>query len=409
MLKSIKFKIIPDYGDSDNPQIRAKYGYLEAAVSIIGNTLLFLLKLFLGLYINSIALIADGVHSISDTATSGVVIFGFRIAAKKPDKEHPHGHGRAEYIATLIIAILLIIVGLGFIQQSIERIINGGTLLHGEYAIYIGIIVLMSAIVKEIMARYSNAIAKKINSDVLKADAWHHRSDAISSIGVAIGIIGARLGFPILDPIFGLCVSIIIIYVGVNLLRTASNFLIGKAPDEKLIKQIEEIAGKTDNVKGIHDISLHDYGTTKILTIHVEVDSNLQLDRAHKIADNLEENIKIQTKYSTIIHLDPSLNVSKTSEGMLQKRKIIKTILEKQKEIKSFHKVRIIQSGEKDEIKMHLVVDKDMPIQESHALCHALKSLLKKQYGFCEIDIHFEPCIDNCKMCTLSCEKKSNL
>jgi len=408
MLKSFKFKIMPDYGDSDNPQIRAKYGYLEAAVSITVNTLLFLLKLILGLYINSIALIADGVHSLSDTATSGVVIFGFRIAAKKPDKEHPHGHGRAEYIATLIIAILLILVGLGFIQQSIERIYNGGTLLHGEFAIYISIIVLISAIVKEIMARYSNALAKKIDSNVLKADAWHHRSDAISSIGVAIGIFGARLGFPILDPIFGLFVSIIILYVGINLVKTASNFLMGKAPDEKLVKKIKEIAETTDDIKGIHDIALHDYGTTKILTVHVEVNSNLQLDEAHKIADNLEENIKNQTKYFSIIHLDPASIVSKTSRNKVEKRNIINTILEKQREIKSFHNVSIIQSEEKDKIKMHLVVNKDMPIYESHELCHVLKSLLEKQYGSCEIDIHFEPCIDNCKICTLSCEKRSN-
>jgi cation diffusion facilitator family transporter len=401
-------RLIPDYGKIDNPKIRAKYGYLEAIVSIIGNSLLFLLKLFLGIYINSIALIADGVHSLSDTATSGVVIFGFRIAAKEPDKEHPHGHGRAENIATLIISILLIIVGLGFIQQSIERIITGETLLHGEIAILISIIVIISAIVKEVMARYSNAIAKKIDSDVLKADAWHHRSDAISSIGVAIGILGSRFGFPILDPIFGIIVSIIIIYVGVDLLKRASNFLIGKAPDEKIIKQIREIAENTDNIKGIHDISIHDYGTNKILTIHVEVDSKLQLDEAHNIADNLEENIKKQIKYSTIIHLDPTPNKIKTSQDMKEKRKIIRTILDKQKEIKSYHKVSIIQSGVKDKIKMHIIVDKDMPIQESHELCHALKSHLNHQYGSCDVDIHFEPCMDNCKICTLSCEKKSN-
>ena len=402
-------RLIPKYGKIDNPKVRAKYGYLEAIVSIIGNSLLFLLKLFLGIYINSIALIADGVHSLSDTATSGVVIFGFRIAAKEPDKEHPHGHGRAEYIATLIISILLLIVGLGFIQQSIERIITGETLLNQEYAILISIIVIISAIVKEAMARYSNAIAKKIDSDVLKADAWHHRSDAISSIGVAIGIIVSQYGFPILDPIFGIIVSIIIIYVGVDLLKRASNFLIGKAPDVKIIKQIKEIALNTDNVKGIHDLSIHDYGTKKILTLHVEVDSSLQLDEAHKIADNLEENIKKQTKYSTIIHLDPTHNISKTSQNINEKRKLIRTILDKQKEIKSYHKVSIIQSGEKNKIKMHLVVDKDMPVKESHELCHALKTLLKKQYDSCDVDIHFEPCIDNCKICTLSCEKKENL
>ena len=196
MSKSSKFKIIPDYGDINDPSIRAKYGYLEATVSIIGNVIIFLIKLFLGLFINSIALIADSVHSLSDVSTSGVVIFGFRTAKKKPDKEHPYGHGRAEYIATLIIAVILIIVGFSFIEQSVERIINIKDIEHGEYAIIISIIVIISAVLKELMARYSYLLAKKINSDVLKADAWHHRSDSISSIGVACNI-----GFPFMKSI----------------------------------------------------------------------------------------------------------------------------------------------------------------------------------------------------------------
>jgi cation diffusion facilitator family transporter len=402
MSKSSVFKIIPDYGNTTDPNNRAKYGYLEATISIIGNILIFFIKLFLGLFINSIALIADGVHSLSDVSTSGVVIFGFRIAKKKPDKEHPYGHGRAEYIATLIIAILLIVVGIGFIQQSIERIINLETIQHGEYAIIISIIVIITAILKELMARYSNAIAKKIKSDVLKADAWHHRSDAISSIGVAIGILGARYGFPILDPIFGIIVSAIIIYVGINLLRTASNFLIGKSPDQELINQIKVIAQKTDNVMGIHDVSIHDYGTTKILTIHAEVNSNLPLKEAHKIADNLEKNIHIKTSYSTIIHLDPKeiQFKLKTKKGMIE------TVLNKQKEIVTFHKIQIIRGADNEDIKMHLIVDKDMSIKNSHELCHRLKSSLEEVYGSCNVDIHFEPCGKDCKICTISCQKR---
>ncbi len=394
-------KIIPEYGDVKDPNVRAKYGYLEGYVSIVGNTLLFLMKLILGLFINSIALIADSVHSLSDTATSGVVIFGFRVAAKQPDKEHPHGHGRAEYIATLIIAILLILVGFGFIQQSIERIIKTEIIEHGEYILIISIIVFLSAIGKEIMARFSNAIAKKINSDVLKADAWHHRSDSISSIGVAIGILAARYGFPILDPIFGIIVSFIIIYVGIKLVKTSSNILIGSAPDKKLIEQIKETAIKSNKVKGIHDIFIHDYGTTKILTLHVEIDNNLPLEEAHKIADDLEKNIYDQTKFSSIIHMDPA----KTTDRVF-KKKIIKKILEKQKQIKSFHKIVIICATEKDNIKMHLVVDKNMSVKKTHKLSEILKSIIKKQYGPCEIDIHFEPCIDNCKICTISCSKR---
>jgi cation diffusion facilitator family transporter len=402
MSKSSQFKIIPDYGDINDPNIRAKYGYLEATISIIGNILIFFIKLCLGLFINSIALIADGFHSLSDVSTSGVVIFGFRIAKKKPDKEHPYGHGRAEYIATLIIALLLILVGIGFIQQSIERMINLETIQHGEYAIIISIIVIISAILKELMARYSNAIAKKIKSDVLKADAWHHRSDAISSIGVAIGILGARYGFPILDPIFGIMVSVIIIYVGIKLVRTASNFLLGQSPDQELIKQIKAIAQKTDNVIGIHDVSIHDYGTTKILTIHAEVNSNLPLNEAHKIADNLENNIHIKTSYSSIIHLDPK----EIQFNLKTKKRIIETILNKQKEIVSFHKIQIITGVDNEDIKMHLIVDKNMSIQNSHKLCHRLKLSLEEVYGSCNVDIHFEPCGKNCKICTISCQKR---
>jgi len=297
MVKTDRLNLIPDYGDVNNFDVRARYGYLEAGVSIIGNIALFLIKFFLGLYINSIALIADGFHSLSDVSTSGIVIFGFRIAKKKPDKEHPYGHGRAEYIATLIISVLLVLLGFGFIQQSVNRIINIRNIEHQEFALLIGIIVIFSAVVKELMARYSNLIAKKIKSDVLKADAWHHRSDAISSIGVAIGIFGARFGYPILDPIFGIFVSFIIIYVGIKLLRGASDFLIGQAPDKQLINQIKYIAQKTDEVVGIHNISIHDYGTNKILTLHAEVNSNMPIDEAHKIADNLEKNIHEKTNY----------------------------------------------------------------------------------------------------------------
>ena len=402
MPKKLKQKLIPNYGDPNKPEIRAKYGYLEATVSIIGNTILFLTKLLLGLFINSIALIADSIHSLSDISTSGVVIYGFRIAKKQPDPEHPYGHGRAEYIATLIIALLLILVGLGFIQQSIERIINLETIQNQEFTLVITVIILFSALGKELMARYSYIISKKINSDVLKADAWHHRSDAISSIGVAIGILGARYGFPFLDPIFGIVVSIIIIYVGINLVKTTSNFLIGSAPDTQLIQKIKTIAEKTENIHGVHDLSIHDYGTTKILTLHAEVNKDLSLESAHTIADALEINIRKQTNLSTIIHLDPA----QTSENMFEKRKIIRTILEKQKEIKSFHKIRIIHSGDHDNIKMHLVVNKNMSINDSHNLCHELKSLLETQYGSCEVDVHFEPCIDNCKICIISCSKR---
>lgn len=392
---------IPEYGDPHLPEVRAKYGYLEATLSIIINILLFLVKLLLGLFINSIALIADAVHSLSDVSTSGVVIFGFRIAEKKPDASHPFGHGRAEYIATLIIAILLIITGLGFIQQSIERIINLEAILHQEYVLIISVIVLSTAAVKELLARYSYGIAKRINSDVLNADAWHHRTDALSSLGVALSIWGSRLGFPILDPLFGLLVSCIIIYVGINLMRTSSNFLLGQAPDRELIRTIEKIAEKTRGIHGVHDISLHDYGTKKVITLHAEVDNNLNLEEAHNLADHLEEQIQQETDYMTIIHLEPATQ----QRRMNFNKKLLENMLRQQQEIISFHNIKIITTSESSSVKMHLVVKWNMSIEESHSLSHTLKTMIQQEYGPIDVDIHFEPCDQNCAVCGRPCNQ----
>ena len=355
--------------------------------------------MLLGLFINSIALIADGVHSLSDVSTSGVVIFGFRIAKKQPDKEHPFGHGRAEYIATLIIAIILIVVGLGFIQQSIDRIINIQNIEHQEYAIIITILVLISAFLKELMARYSILIAKKIDSDVLIADGWHHRSDAISSIGVAIGILGARFGFPILDPIFGIFVAVIIIYVGIDLMRKSSNFLMGTKVGKETIDQIERIVKETKCADGIHNIFLHDYGTSKVITLHVEIEPNLSIEQAHEIADVLEQKIQEKTNCSTVIHLEPKdIYVDDKTKKIL-----IEDILKKQKNVVSFHKIQIIRGSEKDNIKLHLIVDQDMSVELSHELSHRLEFLIQKKYGDCDLNIHFDPCCKNCKDCKISC------
>ena len=278
-------RAVPDYGDSSDPDVRAKYGYLEASVSIAGNVGLFLLKFILGLFINSIALIADAIHSLSDVATSGVVILGFRIARKPPDAEHPFGHGRMEYIATLVIAIILGITGLEFIIQSVERFSDLGPFANEDFALIVAVAVLASAAVKELMARYSDVLAKRISSDVLSADAWHHRSDAISSIGVAVSIIGSRYGYPILDPIFGIVVAVIIIYVGIRLVRTSSNFLLGTAPDSSIVEEVKALAASVEGVEGVHDLSVHDYGSSKVLTLHVEVEKDLLLEEAHTIAD----------------------------------------------------------------------------------------------------------------------------
>lgn len=387
MKRTKRSLLIPEYGDVTDASVRAKYGYLEAIVSIIGNIILFLLKLVLGLLINSIALIADGVHSLSDVATSAVVILGFRMAKKPADEKHPFGHGRIEYIASLIIAVLLLFVGVEFIREAVSRFGS----LHGfsnqQLAIPIAAIVLFSALLKELMARYSITLSKKIKSDVLTADGWHHRSDAFSSIGVAISIIGSSYGFYILDPVFGIVVAAIIMYVGVGLVRSTADSLIGQRPEDYIFEQIEQIANEAKGIYGVHNISFHDYGNHKIVTLHAEVDSNLSLDQAHKLADDLELEIRTKTKYGTVIHLEPVSEVSKCP----MKREVITCLLRFKKEVIAFHKVQIIQVGSQVNVKLRATVDPTMSVEQSHELYEKIKHCIQESNPDYLVDIHFDP------------------
>ncbi|MEM0492501.1 MAG: cation-efflux pump [Candidatus Thermoplasmatota archaeon] len=402
MIKALQQNLIPNYGDPNDPLTRARYGYLEGLVSVAGNTVLFVIKLTLGVLINSIALIADSFHTLSDVGTSFVVIIGFRIAKKPADKQHPFGYGRVEYIATLIIAILLVITGMGFIQQSVERLINTVSITNKELSIITVLVLVISAIVKEWMARFSIAIGERINSDILIADAWHHRSDALAAIGVAVSIMGSSRGYIFLDPIFGIIVSVIIIWVGLTLVKNSSNYLIGRSPDRDVLDSIEAIGGEIPGVKGVHDISLHDYGSNKVVTLHAEVDDTTTLDKAHEIADALEERIKDKTSYSSIIHIEPR----ETYQDNRWKKQLIENILKKQRSIISFHNIRVIRGQGKDDITMHLVVDRDMPVQRTHELCHRVESLIKRVYADSDVHIHLEPCKEkDCDICREPCDR----
>lgn len=282
---------------------RKRIGYLEAWVSIIGNVLLFLLKLLIGIAINSLSLIADAFHSLSDVLTSIVVLVGFKFGEKPADKEHPFGHGRIEIIATLIIAFLLIVVTYDIGKSAILRIISPQKVKFSSIAI---IFMIASAGFKEWMASFSIFLGKKINASSLIADAWHHRSDAIASLLVGLGLIFMRFNLYLIDGILALGVAILIGWIAVRLIIISSSTLIGEAPDSELISKISQISLSVPGVINMHDIYVHDYNTNKIISLHVEVNDNLLADVAHEIATTVEEKIKEKTHaYNVTAHIDP--------------------------------------------------------------------------------------------------------
>ncbi len=295
-------KMITANRDLLKPAERTRVGLIESWASMACNLLLALIKLIFGLLTNSIALIADAVHSTSDIFSSLVVLIGFSMAKKKPDREHPHGHGRTEYLAGLVIALMLIGAGAAFIYSSYTRLV-GSTYATPSMAAIVAIII--AIVIKEFLYHFSARLGQMIVSETLAGDAWHHRTDSLSSALVLIALVGNYLGLPALDAYLGFAVAFFIIYAGFQIARNSCSALLGAAPSEKLYNGVVSCARQVDGVVETHNLEFHDYGSYKVITIHIGVNGSLSLDEAHDIAHRVEDRIGSQFHCNAVVHLDP--------------------------------------------------------------------------------------------------------
>ena len=306
--KSVDFMIVKFLKDSvldkrvTNAILRKKYAYLEAWVSIIGNLFLSIVKVFLGLMLNSISLIADAAHTVADVMTSVVVLLGFKISSSPADEKHPYGHGRIEFIASLIISVMLLFVGVEFGKSSYTRFLEN-TAVKGSYAV--AIIMILGAVFKEWMSQFSIELGNRTNASALIADAWHHRTDAIASLLVAFAIVASKFGYYKVDAIFGLGVSALIIYTGIKIANDSISKLIGEAPEGDELKNIEASALSVLGVSTIHKVKVHDYGSYKEISLHIQVDNDLTLIKAHDISEEVERVIEKSTDSKVIVHVEP--------------------------------------------------------------------------------------------------------
>lgn len=292
-----------------NQEMRKKYAYLEAFVSIVVNIILAGIKVTLGIMLNSISILADAAHTASDVVTSLVVLLGFKIASSPADEKHPYGHGRMEFLVTLMIAIMLIIVGIQFASTSYERFLGNST-VRGNY--YVALIMLICALLKEWMARFSTELGLRINAAALIADAWHHRTDAIASLLVAVAIIASSFGYYKVDALFGMGVSALIIYTGIKIAKESASKLIGEAAEKDFVMNIKENVLDVPGVVGIHKINVHDYGTQKVISLHIQVDQSMSLIKAHDISDQVEKTIEEANIGSkAIVHVEPDIAARK--------------------------------------------------------------------------------------------------
>ncbi len=278
-------------------------GFVEGWLSIGVNTAVFFLKLWAGLRIASVAMVADAWHTLSDSLTSAVVLLGFWLSTKPADDKHHFGHGRAEAVASLIIGTLLAVVGFSFLKDSVIRLAR-----HQAVAFeLLGIIIfLMSAVIKEALAQFSLWAGKKIHSHALITDAWHHRSDAVASALIVAGaLFGKRIWW--LDGAMGVGVSLLILYATYSIMRSAISYLLGESPGKALeIKIHETIRGSDNRLDSVHHVHVHDYGEHREVTAHIKLPGEMSLDDAHAIASKVEKTLKAQLNLETTIHVEPA-------------------------------------------------------------------------------------------------------
>lgn len=277
-----------------------------AIIGIVGNLIHTAFKAFAGIVGGSNAMVADAMHSASDIVASAVVYVSLKIAKKPADEDHPYGHGKAEAISSAIVGIMLIAAGFGIIKAAYETITGGSIQKPGIIALYAAII---SIVTKEIMYRLTYKAGKRINSPSTIANAMDHRSDAFSSVATFIGIGGAILGYPVMDPIAGGLVALFILKMGYDIIKDAANQIMDKSAEKEKLDKIKEAVMSTQGVRDTHDIRVRQSGPFYLVDLDICVDSNVSITEAHDICDVARSNVyKAIDKIKEVrVHVDPMI------------------------------------------------------------------------------------------------------
>lgn len=282
---------------------RNKSNYIGGIISIVTNTALFALKYWAGITSGSVALMADAWHTLSDSLSSAIMMIGVKLSSKKADKKHPFGHGRWENIAAIFIGIMLAIVAYQFFIDAIVNIKEGNSAKFGTLAI---IVTIVSILTKEGLAQMSFRIARKTNNTAMRADGWHHRSDALSSIVILIGIFLQNYIWWI-DSALGIIVSLILVHAVYDIIKDAISKILGEEIPENVITDVKGLI--KNNYKqdlGAHHFHCHNYGEHKEITFHIKLDPKMTIEEGHNICDKIEMEIKNDLNITATIHIDPS-------------------------------------------------------------------------------------------------------
>ncbi len=368
---------------NENPE-----GKIVAGCSIFLNIIIFGVKVYLAILVGSLALLSDSIHSISDSASSFAVYVGLKISEKPADEQHPYGHGRAEIVAILVVGIILVITALAFLIEGVESLVLRVSPLDyipTRFYLYI----FLTALAKGVMGEISYFIGSKTGTGSLKADAWHHRGDAITTMLVIGSMYGSEIGVWYLDPMAAVLIALLLGYIGISYVKKSVDRLLGTTPSSDLIEEIKKTSSDIDGVEEVHNIKVHDYGHDKSISLHMRSEDGT-LNSAHEASHLLKDKLEDKFGSTCEIHFDP---VSIPREEIYS---LIKKRAKEYEDTIEVHRLEITESKDKILISFHLIVDQDLTIRESHEIATTFekdvldeaKSLFKADI---EIRTHIEP------------------
>lgn len=371
MIRLLIRAFIPNAQNTQDKQVRERYCVLSGAVGIACNLLLFAVKLTIGALMHSIGILSDAFNNLSDMGSSLISLLSAKLSARRPDREHPFGHGRMEYIAAFVISFLILLVGFELARNSLDKILHPSPVQFSW--LLLGILAL-SMLVKVWMFSYNRYIGRKIGSAVVEATARDSLGDVVATGAVILSTAaGAFLPFAI-DGFVGLAVSLLVMYTGFGIAKDMVGMLLGGRPSPALVQDIERITRESPEILGVHDLIVHDYGPGRVMaSLHAEVADTSDLVRIHEVIDAAERRLHERLGVEVVIHMDP---IAQDDEEVARLRALTAGIVEAAGQGLSFHDFRVVRGEARVNLVFDLVVPYEYTPEQARAARAAIAATL---------------------------------
>ena len=371
MVELLSKFFIKDKG-TGTPEVRQAYGMLCGSVGIFFNVLLAAGKFAAGLLSGSVAIMADAANNLSDAGSSLIVLFGFKLAGQKPDPDHPFGHGRVEYISGLLVSVLIIYMAIELLKSSVDAILHPGEI---SFEPVILIILIVSILVKFYMFLYNRKFGKRIHSEAMLATSMDSLSDMGATAVVLVSMLVSHYTSLQIDGICGVLVALLIFYAGFNSAKETINPLLGQPPEPEFVKSIEEIVLAEEEIVGIHDLIVHNYGPGRVMiSLHAEVPADGDILALHDVIDNVEHHLKSQLHCAAVIHMDP---VSTKDERTLELKRVVTELVKEVDPVLSIHDFRVVMGPTHTNLIFDMVVPFDFPLSDVDVADQVQKKIWK--------------------------------